>query len=145
MQLWHWVYFSSGVEVTCTAPLPTRSTAPKGAVSSRRLTTSEDNNSNSDGQAQSRSKYVMSKPRLGLLFSRVPLAGPVYLCILALTTVLVTCTWTLVVTDWTTDDVSYTSTNATGLPKLGGFLVLEIVCCCAFAACVLNLLRLCCR
>ena len=80
--------------------------------------------------------------RLQLFFSRQYLASPVYSTILALTVVLVTCSWTLIFTDWTTDVIDV-ATGETGITKLAQFLLLEILSCAAASAVVLNLLRLC--
>ena len=126
LQLWHWVRTGSGC---CCASTRQRSVAADTASSPIK--------SLSEGQGSA------SGPQpLTLLYSKHPLAGPAYFCILFITTLLVTCTWTLIVTDWTTDLIPAGSPG-TSLSTLGGFLVLEIVSCATIAACVLNFMRLC--
>jgi len=80
---------------------------------------------------------------LKLFYSQIPLAGPWYSVVLALITILVSCTWTVFITNWTTDTSGLEERGLMGLTELAGFLFVEILSCAAVTAIILNLMRCC--
>lgn len=136
LQMWHWTFFSYAYKERNNIT---------GMASSFQDSKCADSAGNKAGNnADLKLTKIPNDGGIHLLYSKQYISQPIYLCVLAATVILVTLTWTLFITNWSTDpSAEQADHNIMSIEQLAGWLLLEILLCTALTCIILNLMRLC--